>query len=136
MGNKRDVRMWKEPSRGTVEGPSGLTYEVRSVELAELTAVWEKLPSFLPTESPTENVERTWGWREMLQSPEHVRKLQKIVALGLVDPVVGDGPDEVAMSEIPAVDLFSLLTKIIELSGMSNKARDQMRPTSSDPNSA
>jgi hypothetical protein len=40
------------------------------------------------------------------------------------------------MSEIPAVDLFSLLTKIIELSGMSNKARDQMRPTSSDPNSA
>jgi hypothetical protein len=126
----QDVQQWKKRSQASVTGQSGLKYTVRAVSLAELTGIWGALPEFLPgPEAKSKGDARTDAWRALLTKPDGMLAVQKIVSAGVIDPVIGDGPDQVAISEIPALDLFACLTRIIELSGLTDKEAKALRPT-------
>lgn len=117
-------------ARRLVKVPSGDEYLIRRLSVAQLTKVFKGIPDVLElVDRVRKNPEVA---EEAARHPEKLNafyeRMEETLRLGLLAPKIGTGDDEIELSDIPLADSMELFGQILNLSELSERAGETIRP--------
>jgi hypothetical protein len=127
----------KRKSRRIFTGASGNRYSIKSVLYFDIVGVYGAVPDLATLAGEGSDISPEKAHAVVVnQGVKLAAHFSKVVTLGLAYPSIGPGPDQIEVSDIPLEDLPPLVTAILELSGLSRKEADRVRPTDTGEDSS
>lgn len=126
--NQDQIAALKAAAVKEVEGPSGSRYRIRRLSPAELIQIYSGIPDLVAFQEEARQAAVPANLSAKRRA-ELADRSQEILRLGLLEPRIGDGPDDLKLWEIPGGDMEALAGAIITHSDFSEEAARKLRPT-------
>lgn len=119
-------------SRRVVVGKqSGYRYLVRRLSEFEAVGVLGRIPDLQAFAERALRVSQQPSAEDAAAVAEHsasiIAVFERVVKAALLEPKLGDGG--LLISDIPVADLADIFTSVMEMTGYSEKAAEEIRPT-------